>query len=351
MSDALPVFVSLTPSQSAAVSSAPAPGGGAEGVWGGSALPHKALFLAMLVGWSVLFQLYGTSTLGYVNTPSLFGWWWRVSTRDLHGAHWNPAAVIESEESFVFLAPFIVLALYWVRRAEFLALPKRLWWPALGLFALSLGFHVTGYMVQQARLSMIAFFGGVYALSGLVWGPAWLRASFFPFLLFGFCLPLANQADYVTFPLRVLATKISVFLCHTGLGISVIQDGTRIFDSTGTYQYEVAAACSGIRSLIATVALAIVYGFLTFRTSWRRWVMLGSAFPLAVAANVVRLTTIIIAAEAFGQEAGNAVHHSSWFSLVPYGPAILGVILLGHWLREDRHKRPNVPEPLAESAR
>ena len=51
----------------------------------------------------------------------------------------------------------------------------------------------------------------------------------------------------------------------------------------------------------------------------------------------------LIPAEAFGQEAGNAVHHSSWFSLVPYVPAILGVILLGHWLREDRHKRPVAP--------
>jgi hypothetical protein len=54
-----------------------------------------------------------------------------------------------------------------------------------------------------------------------------------------------------------------------------------------------------------------------------------------VAANIVRLSTIIIAAEAYGQSAGNQVHESSWFSLLPYVPAIAGILLLGRWLREE----------------
>ena len=42
---------------------------------------------------------------------------------------------------------------------------------------------------------------------------------------------------------------------------------------------------------------------------------------------------IIVAAEAFGQSAGNYVHGSFWFSLLPYLPALVSLALLAHWLR------------------
>ena len=62
---------------------------------------------------------------------------------------------------------------------------------------------------------------------------------------------------------------------------------------------------------------------------------------LAVIGNVVRLTTIIVAAETFGQSAGNYVHESFLFSLLPYVPPILGLMILGHWL-EKRTENPVV---------
>ena len=76
--------------------------------------------------------------------------------------------------------------------------------------------------------------------------------------------------------------------------------------------------------------------------------MTAAAVPLAVAANVLRLTTIIVAAEAFGQKAGNFVHENSWLSLMPYVPAIGGILLIGHWLRENKRLRvPNRQPALA----
>jgi len=53
-----------------------------------------------------------------------------------------------------------------------------------------------------------------------------------------------------------------------------------------------------------------------------------------VIGNVIRLVTIIVASESFGQAAGNYVHESAWFSLLPYVPAFLGLLWLGHSLRE-----------------
>ena len=111
----------------------------------------------------------------------------------------------------------------------------------------------------------------------------------------------------------------------------------------GQYEYEVAAACSGIRSLTATLAIAMIYGFIAFRSHWRKAVIVSAAFPLAVVANVFRLSTIVVAAEAFGQKAGNFVHENSILSLLPYVPSIIGILVLGKFLAE----KP--PEPKTES--
>src|SRR5438309_10277674 len=120
-----------------------------------------------------------------------------------------------------------------------LNVPKRRLWPALVLLVFALLLHVVGFMIQQTRISVVGFFIGLYALMGLTWGPHWLRASFFPFFLFVFCLPMANLTEPISLPLRLVATDITSVVCHVGLGINVLQEGTRIFDSHGAYQYEV----------------------------------------------------------------------------------------------------------------
>jgi exosortase len=150
-----------------------------------------------------------------------------------------------------------------------------------------------------------------------------------------FVMPAGNSAEYVTFPLRMLATKLSVALSHV-LGVDVIQDGSRVFNSERTFEYDVAPACSGIRSLVTFVALSLVYGFLFLKTGWRRLVMLAASVPLAVFSNVVRLLTIILAAEAAGQSAGNYVHESDWLSLILYIPAFGAMAILG-WLLQKEH--------------
>ncbi len=272
--------------------------------------------------WAAFFHLQGNSTLGYIPSASLFVWLenaWRNSADDQHG----------------YLIPIAVVALLWWRREELLALPKRPWWPALVLVALALALHALGFIVQQTRLSVVAFFAGLWALTGLAWGAAWLRAVFFPFVLFAFCVPLSAVADTLTFPLRMLATEITVGLSHTVLGLDILQRGTALLDPAGRFHYEVAAACSGIRSLAAISALAMVHSFMNFRRPWKRIVVVLSAIPLAVAANVVRLLMIIIAADAFGQQAGNAAHENAWLSLLPYVPAVAGLLALGRWLGED----------------
>jgi exosortase len=237
--------------------------------------------------------------------------------------------------------PLVVLALLLVKRGELTAVPKAPWWPAFVLVVAGLLLHTAGYIVQQTRISILAFFLGLYGLTGLVWGPQWLRATFFPYFLFVFCFPLGTLADKITFPLRTLVTYISVGIAHL-LGVEAIRNGTQIIGANG-FNFDVAPACSGIRSLTALTALTTIYGFLTFHAPWKRVLMVLVAGPVAVIGNVARITGVILASEAFGERAGLKFHDGAGF--VTFFIAIICVMALGHWLREEHAAPPLEEQP------
>ncbi len=300
-------------------------------------LPNKAFFFVLLAAWLGLFQLLGTSTFGYVPTHSLFGWMWNAYSQK------------DSPDSHGPLVPLVVLALFYVKRKELVKLPFANWWSGLLILAGAALLHFVGYWVQQPRLSIIALFAGIWGLMGLAWGPAWLRAALFPYFLLVFCVPMGSLAEPISFPMRLLVSKIVAVFGHGVLGIDVIRDGTTLRSGVGHFEYEVAAASAGLRSLVATVGLAVVYAFLFFPSFWRRAVLVLSAFPLAVLGNVVRMLTIVIAAEFGGQNAGAYVHRGGplgVLSLLPYVPAFAGLLLIGWWLERPagRTAAPALPE-------
>ena len=295
----------------------------------GEAIPHKGLFAVLLAAWAALFHYYGNPTLGYVASRSMFSW--------LQVAYAN-----SSDDNLGMYMPLIVIALIWWKRTELVAVSKQVWWPPLALFVFALLLHVVGYTIQQTRFSVIAFFFGLYAITGLLWGRAWLRATFFPYFLFAFMLPLTNDMEGLTLPLRHLATKLTVLISH-GLGIDVLQQGTQILDRANRFHYDVEAACSGLRSLTTMLTLACIFAFTAFRGNWKRVLVIGSSVPFAVLGNTLRLLTIVVAAEHSGQKAGEFVHEHWFFSLVPYIPAMIGLMLLARWLREDNVAGKAVP--------
>src|SRR2546421_10293766 len=142
----------------------------------------------------------------------------------------------------------------------------------------------------------------------LAWGPAFLRASIFPYFLFVFSVPFGPRAEPITFYLRLLVCQLVEFVCHNILAIEIVRQGTSLRDQSGQYQYEVAAACSGMRSVISISLLAITFAFVVFRSNWNRALLIASAVPLAVLGNLIRMLMIIIAAEIGGQRWGGYVH-------------------------------------------
>ena len=304
----------------------------------GRALPGKRVLLVLLGAWCLLFHLYGNATFGYVDTSSLFGW--------LNYSYANS----QDDELGRFI-PFIVLGLCWWKRDELVEIAKKPSFVGTTIIAGALAIHVVGFLIQQTRLSVVAFYLGIYGLLGCVWGTRFLKATFFPCFLFAFCVPLGTLADTITVPLRMVATTATAWVSRYILGVALIQQGNQIFDVQGTFQYEVAAACGGLRSLTATLALASIYAFIALDRDrgWKKVVMILSALPLSVAGNTLRLVLIVIAAEAFGQKAGNWVHDNSVLSLLPYVPAFLGLGALGSWLKakpDEAHPTlPNEPQP------
>jgi exosortase len=299
-------------------------------------LPNKGLFLALCGAWLLLFHYLGNATLGYIRTPSLLTWMY-VS---YHPEGENPIY----DDGHGQIVPFVVLGLFWWKRKQLLALPLQGWAPGLAILALGLLLHIAGFAIQQPRVSIVGLFVGIFGLMGLAWGPFWLGKAFFPYWLFVFCVPFGSLSEMVTFPLRLLVTSLVEAVSHYILAIDVVRVGTALYDPSGRYQYEVAAACSGIRSLVAIFILALVYGVVCFRNPWKRLLLIAAAFPLAVAGNLFRMLVIVIAAEMGGQDWGNSAHSNTILSILPYIPAILGLLLAGRYL-EEAPTAPQAPTP------
>ncbi|MEI6074072.1 MAG: exosortase/archaeosortase family protein [Verrucomicrobiota bacterium] len=289
-------------------------------------LPNKAFFFILAIAWVTLFLFYGNSNLGYVHSASLYAW--------LMDSYTAPGG----DNQYGLMIPFVVLGLFWWKRKQLVAQPAGFWWPGILLLILGLLLHLGGFLVQQSQLSVVGLFTGLYGLMGLAWGRYWLKASLFPYFLLGFCIPTGGLQDGFTFQLRLLVSWMVAGVAHMGLSPDLIREGTQLFDGQHTFGYEVAAACSGIHSIVALLALLTIFGFVTFKSPWRRGTMMVAAIPLAVLGNVVRLCFTIGVAETFGQAAGKMVETK--FGFVTFVVALSCAYVLARWLEKGELDSP-----------
>ena len=77
-------------------------------------------------------------------------------------------------------------------------------------------------------------------------------------------------------------------------GLPVTSSGPQIFLNNATFT--VGIVCSGINTLVALLALAAVYVYVLAGNTYKRIGLFILAFPLAIAGNVLRITSIIIVA-------------------------------------------------------
>jgi exosortase len=185
------------------------------------------------------------------------------------------------------LIPFFVGFLLWERRETLRATPVKASWAGVPLVVLGLFVLLLGIFGADLFLSRISF---VLLAAGLVWtllGPAMLRKTQFMLLVLILAIPLPTLIlNHITLPLQMLASQTASAILPV-LHVPVLQEGNVI--QLPAMPLEVAEACSGIRSLMSLLTVAIIYGYL-FDTSMARRVLLALAsVPIAIAANVARI--------------------------------------------------------------
>jgi exosortase len=186
-----------------------------------------------------------------------------------------------------------------------------------------LSLHLLGYALEQARVSIVGLLFFTWGLLALAGGVRWRRAAAFPVAFLVFAIPL-NVLDTIGFHLRLGVIDVAWRLAHL-CGIDVIRNGTQLTSAHGGYQYDVAAACSGIRSLMALAALSLLLGYLNFR-SWGKRLAIGLlCFPFAFVGNVARIFSVIVMAEWRGQAAGTRAHDVMGFGVFVI---VLGLVQL-----------------------
>jgi exosortase len=135
-----------------------------------------------------------------------------------------------------------------------------------------------------SRVSLLILLAGLIILFQ---GWRFFRAVLFPWAVLILMIPIPNLIlQQVTFPLQLLASKLATVLLELA-GVPVLRQGNVI--ALASMPLDVAEACSGIRSLLTLVTLAIMYGYLMETRVWVRVVLAISAVPIAVAANSFRI--------------------------------------------------------------
>jgi exosortase len=164
--------------------------------------------------------------------------------------------------------------------------------PALALHALDTGMHTQ-------LLSAVALLLALPGLSLLLLGPVRTRAILFPLAFLAFALPIPLAfTEQIHWQLRLIATAATSTVVPW-FGIPVFVEGTTLHMASGAVQ--VADACSGFSTLYAAIAVAFLTAYST-PSPRRRILVLLSAAPLAIAANLLRVIGLVLLVVWYGGE-------------------------------------------------
>lgn len=278
----------------------------------------RAVLWTIITGLVViLFHVQG-NTVPSVSSHSAFVWMF---------ARWQDSVSLGADYSFAWIVPLVSGSALWFRRKALLTAPRQIAYTGLAIVVAALLLHVIGARIAQTRMSLFSLILLGFGLPYYFWGRAVARQLVFPCGYLIFCIPF-NFLDSLTFPLRMMATTVSSSLLN-GLGIPVRQLGSSIhFVHHQGLILDVADPCSGLRSLIAMMALSAAYTFFTQTTLVRKWMLFLLSIPIAILANVVRITTISIVAATFGEDRALTLYHD-YSGYLLFGAATLLVMGTG----------------------
>jgi exosortase len=196
-----------------------------------------------------------------------------------------------------------------------------------------------GAELFTSRFSLLILLAGM-----ILFLASWkmLRAVSFPlgYLIWMIPMPVIIY-NQITFPLQLIASRLATAWLELAQ-VPVLRDGNILIMSN--YSLEVVEACSGIRSLMTLMALAVAYGYLVSPRHWVRYVLAAFMVPIAIVTNAIRIMGAGILAHRFGPAAAEGFLHefSGWAIFL-----VALVLMFGsHWILrhigEHRRKAANV---------
>lgn len=246
--------------------------------------------------------------------------------RDLVRDWWSNA-----DHGHGFLVPIFAACVLWGQRDRLSATPVQ---PGnFGLIVMlgAIGLLLAGSLGAElftSRFSLVVLLGGmVLFLSG--W--KMLRAIWFPLAFLVLMIPIpAIIYNQITFPLQLMASRFAASWLQL-IQVPVLREGNLLI--LPNYTLEVVDACSGIRSLMALLTLAIVYGYFAEPRRWVRWTLIAVVVPIAIVSNSIRIVGSGVLTYWFGPRTAEGFFHefSGWVIFVA---ALLLTLLVHAVLRQ-----------------
>jgi exosortase len=247
---------------------------------------------------------------------SLFGWLWVFWSRSAEYAHG-------------YVVPVVAAGIFvWKWRTRLYAVPLRMSYSGLAVLAVAMLLYAIGVKAAVPRIVAGSFVVLVFGLVLYFGGWPWAKELWFPCAFLLFMIPLNFLDPYVSFPLRLFVAELSTQVLNL-FGLAVYRQGTGIYSQLGRFApLDVADPCSGIRSLVALMALTALYGYITMDRAWKKWLLFAASIPLAVVGNLARIATVALVAQGFGEDWAMTIYHD-YSGYIVFSLAILCMIALG----------------------
>jgi len=258
--------------------------------------------------------VYGSIDVAY--------WAWRA---------WNP----EGDQSYGCMVPFIALALFFYHRNALKQAPAGSY--ALGLFPLGMGLllFVLAVRCLNPRMALASTPFLIYGATRFVWGRAAARIVLFPCAFLVFMIPV-GALQQATSNLQFIITGVVGALSHL-LGIAILAVGTTLTATDGSFNFEIAEGCSGIRSLTAMMMLTAVFVHLTQDRLWKKLVIFSCSLVFAIVGNVGRIFSIVLMAKYYDPKVAAGIYHeNSGYLFFPI--AILAMLFFANLVNLDFRK-------------
>jgi len=240
----------------------------------------------------------------------------------LTAAQWAAEAWV-GDQSHSWMVPPISLFLLWYHRDSLRSAPKAGSNRGLIYFLIGVVLFVLSARCLQPRMALCSVPFLVYGAVYYLWGGKVAKIILFPcgFLIFMIPFGVVEQA---TFRLQFVITGIVGFLTNL-LGIKINAIGTTLTAADGSFNFEIAEGCSGIRSLTAMTMLTSIYAHLTQDRTWKMAVvLLGSAF-FAIIGNAGRIFTVVLVARFYDPTFAAGIYHD--YSGYLFFPFALGAMI------------------------